>query len=206
VDEYLETQLPRVDSHATIAKVCLSLLLCTPMSASLLESPVLTNYFSSRAYLEIWMSLGCSPTNVSAARKDGQTPLHIDTESGHEVLAQLLIDREADVSAADKDGWTPLHFALGVAHEVVARLLIDRRADVTVADKGGCTPLHYALEGGGPASCQPVQSRASFFVGGRDVGSLVDEQPGHRLVPSPRRCAVVSTRLCRRPRRRLPGR
>ena len=66
--------------------------------------------------------------DISAARKDGQTPLHAAVESGHEVVARLLIDGSADVSAADKDGSTPLHVAERNGHEAVARLLRGRGA------------------------------------------------------------------------------
>ena len=48
---------------------------------------------------------------VSAADKDGPTPLHFAMRYRDEAVAQLLIDGRADVLAADKHGQTPLHFA-----------------------------------------------------------------------------------------------
>jgi len=65
---------------------------------------------------------------VSAADRDGWTPLHRASHEGHEAVARLLVGRGADVSAADKDGWTPLHRATQIGHMAVARLLRAREA------------------------------------------------------------------------------
>jgi sirohydrochlorin ferrochelatase len=99
--------------------------------------------------------------DVSAARKDGWTPLHLASRGGHEAVAQLLFDRGADVSAADEDGETPLHFASSGGYEAVARLLIDRGADVSAARKDGWTPLHLASRGGREAVAQLLIDRGA---------------------------------------------
>ncbi|KAF5250374.1 hypothetical protein FANTH_4474 [Fusarium anthophilum] len=49
--------------------------------------------------------------NVEAVNR--RTPLHLASLSGNEIIAQLLLQREADVNAADDRGCTPLHLASG---------------------------------------------------------------------------------------------
>jgi len=65
VDEYLETQLPRVDSHAKIAKVCLSLL-CTPGAGGITTLPV-----KHRNHTTVIVTFCCTP------RYFGHGTLHV---------------------------------------------------------------------------------------------------------------------------------
>ena len=46
--------------------------------------------------------------DVEAPISDGRAPLHLAAVSGHETVAQLLIDRCADVTTAKPDVSTPL--------------------------------------------------------------------------------------------------
>ena len=84
--------------------------------------------------------------DVSAAEKDGWTPLHFAARNGYKAVIRLLIDGGADISAAEKDGWTPLHVAEQNGHEAVARLLHDRGATGTQLTAARCPdPLPLAL-------------------------------------------------------------
>ena len=67
--------------------------------------------------LEISSQLIDKGADVTAAAKDGWTPLHWASRCGDEALVRLLIDNGADVAAADNDGWTPLHGASVWGHE-----------------------------------------------------------------------------------------
>jgi ankyrin repeat protein len=48
---------------------------------------------------------------VAAQNKDGETPLHLASLSGHVEVARMLIEHGADVAAQNKDLETPLHLA-----------------------------------------------------------------------------------------------
>ncbi len=68
--------------------------------------------------------------NVNAKNKDGATPLHFATLSGHRDVAELLISKGADVKAREKHGGTPLYFAAIMGHKDIAELLIAKGAKV----------------------------------------------------------------------------
>ena len=76
------------------------------------------------------------------------TSLHEAAAGGHEQIARLLLDHQADVSSKAKDGATALFWAVFVGHETVARLLIENQADVSAKGNDGRTPLHFAALGG----------------------------------------------------------
>ena len=58
-------------------------------------------------------------------------------EKGHDDVARLLIEKDADVGQAKNDGKTPLLWACAKGHDDVARLLIEKDADVGQAKNDG---------------------------------------------------------------------
>lgn len=67
--------------------------------------------------------------------KDGLTPLHCASRSGHEGAVDLLLERGAQVLAKTKNGLGPLHMAVQGDHVSCCRLLLYHKApidDVTV--------------------------------------------------------------------------
>ena len=67
---------------------------------------------------------------------------------GHEGLARLLIENEADVFAQENYGWTALHHAARGGHETVARLLLDAGASEQTQTNHGRTPEDLATAHG----------------------------------------------------------
>ena len=76
------------------------------------------------------------------------TALHdacfLSISTGDGLVAQLLLDHNADVSAKDMDGATPLHNAAVRGHVLVAGLLLAQGADVSVKDRFRNTPRELA--------------------------------------------------------------
>ena len=77
---------------------------------------------------------------------DNLTPLHIASLSGHEEVARILLDCNADVVCENEDKRTPLHLASKEGHLQVVRVLLERSAPTTARDKDGSTPLHLTLQ------------------------------------------------------------
>lgn len=122
-------------------------------------------------------------SDVNAADKSGQTPLHkVRSVSA----AELLLAHGADAAVKDKDGRTPFDMALTGGHNGVARLLakyaifpaMTSRDSRTVQrilyafpevlgarDKDGATPLHYAADEGSKPVCE------LFISAGADVNA-----------------------------------
>ena len=98
--------------------------------------------------LEGMKDLLAEGADVNAMDKDGNTPLHIVTHSGHKEMIKLLISNGAHVNAKDEGGWTPLHFAASGGHKEIAELMLANGADVNAKDFSDYTPLHRAAGGG----------------------------------------------------------
>jgi len=65
--------------------------------------------------------------DTTAQTKDGSTPLHLASLSGHIGLAQFLVKCGADTKAQDKNGSTPLNLASERGHTELARFLIQHQ-------------------------------------------------------------------------------
>ena len=89
---------------------------------------------------------------MAAQNKDGETPLHLASLSGHVEVARMLIEHGADVAAQNKDLETPLHLAYRPDSRSfqskepgkVSQLLFEQGADVNPKNKDGLTPFHLA--------------------------------------------------------------
>jgi ankyrin repeat protein len=74
----------------------------------------------------------------------GMHPLHIASEYGQFMVAQVLLTHQADANGRDEGDWTPLHFASLNGNSKVARLLLEHGADVNPKTHVGSTPLFCA--------------------------------------------------------------
>ena len=88
-----------------------------------------------------------------AAAADGNTPLLMASQRGHEAVAAMLLDAGASVHAASKDNFTVLMAAsLGGLDSLVTRLLPLSQIDAAVVashpTQAGCTALTYAKQQG----------------------------------------------------------
>ncbi|KAE8152392.1 hypothetical protein BDV25DRAFT_151245 [Aspergillus avenaceus] len=82
--------------------------------------------------------------DLSAASKNGNTPLHNAQAYGSIHLIRALLDHGADVSKPNTSGTTPLHRqATNITSLGIARLLLESGADVNATDLKGNTPLHW---------------------------------------------------------------
>ncbi|KAJ1483307.1 ankyrin repeat-containing domain protein [Baffinella frigidus] len=95
---------------------------------------------------------------VDVKNRDGNTPLHVVAQEGHEALAVALVAAGADKDAKTDDGDTPLHWAAANGHLAVARALVAAGADKDAQNTYGDTPLHLAVS-------QGLESLALALVG-----------------------------------------
>ena len=96
-----------------------------------------------------WLITVCSQcVNVSSGRRS-KTPLHISSEQGQFMVAQVLLTHHADANARDSNNWTPLHFASLHERSKVVRLLLEHNADVNSESNVGETPLFVLSKGNG---------------------------------------------------------
>eukprot|EP00438_Fugacium_kawagutii_P032404 Skav234907 [mRNA] locus=scaffold840:800366:802544:+ [translate_table: standard] len=94
-------------------------------------------------------SLACESGKRSWLAKDnnGFTALMFAARGGHEAVARLLLEHDADVGSATTKNETALMFAAQGGHEAVARLLLDHGADAATARTDGFTALMFAARG-----------------------------------------------------------
>ncbi|KAF8534011.1 hypothetical protein BDD12DRAFT_897231 [Trichophaea hybrida] len=150
-----------------------------------LDMNMLLSYACRFGYLLLVQYLLVNGGDVSAANKDGRTPLLLASSNGHEAVARLLLDKGADVSAADKYGKTPLLEALSNGHEAVARLLLDKGADVSAADEYGRTPLLEASSNGHEAVARLLLDKGADASAADEYGRtplLEASSNGHEAV------------------------
>ncbi|KAJ5610789.1 hypothetical protein N7510_007508 [Penicillium lagena] len=72
---------------------------------------------------------------VNSRTVDGETPLWIAAEKGHDMAGRVFIDHGADVNVPNADGFQPLWIAAEGGHSVMVELLISHGADVNAGTK-----------------------------------------------------------------------
>ena len=77
---------------------------------------------------------------------NGNAPIHIAAQNGHNDLVKLLIRKKADLNAKNAKGNTGLHMAIGYDYYETAMLLISNGADPEMLNEGGF-PAKFGLEG-----------------------------------------------------------
>ncbi|HXI31348.1 MAG TPA: ankyrin repeat domain-containing protein [Vicinamibacterales bacterium] len=87
--------------------------------------------------------------DVSAARGDGTTALHVAAQRNDAELASLLITAGANLRATTRlGGYTPLHLASQNGATAVIKALAAAGADVNARTSTGATPLMFAAASG----------------------------------------------------------
>ncbi|WP_420632558.1 ankyrin repeat domain-containing protein [Candidatus Palauibacter sp.] len=130
----------------------LALLLATALSAGVVaqEGPPVAGHrlldAAQGGEAEVVRALAREGADVSAARGDGITALHLAAERGHAGVVRVLIDAGAAVEAGTRIGrYTPLHLAGRGGHGEVVALLLGAGADPNAATtNSGVTALHLA--------------------------------------------------------------
>jgi hypothetical protein len=107
------------------------------------------------AQLEVINVLLQYGADVTLKDQFGQTPLHIATTKGPDVVSAIL-NKKPDVNAQDKDGETPLHRAVHSVHyPEFVELLLAHGARVDIRDRRGETPLDILVARGGRFVSEP---------------------------------------------------
>ncbi len=106
----------------------------------------------------LWV--GCAPVTdadlraaldqsaVKAAKKRGDTDLHVAAGKGDSSATLALIGQKADLNAVNDNDHTPLMLAIRQEQTNTAKLLIAKGAKVDLADEQGDTALHHAVRAG----------------------------------------------------------
>ncbi|KAJ5347716.1 uncharacterized protein N7506_000969 [Penicillium brevicompactum] len=79
---------------------------------------------------------------------DGQTPLLLSVDQGHEESTRVLLDNNAAPDCRDSDGQTPLFYAASNGWVGIAQLLLAKSANPNAMDVRGQTPLSQAMDNG----------------------------------------------------------
>ena len=75
---------------------------------------------------------------------EGQTPLYLAAELGHQRIVKLLLDKGAEVNAQGGKYGNALQAAVAGNHTAIVELLLNNGADVSRHDSQGKSVLHYA--------------------------------------------------------------
>ncbi|KAK7483839.1 hypothetical protein BaRGS_00024947 [Batillaria attramentaria] len=108
---------------------------------------------------------------VSVNSNDGETPLHVAIQGGHEELMKFLLEQRADVEARDERGFTPFHVACSFDKHDAMHLLLDKGAKVNTKAKDDVTPLHTASRYGFKYVLDELL-RAGAEVDAKDVNGM----------------------------------
>ena len=101
-----------------------------------------------------WKLLEHQNVNVTSRDINGQTPLSLAAENGHDGIFKVLlyrsnavyVDGHVNVNSMDWCGHTPLAWAAGKGHEAVVRALLDvPNVNKTPVDSSGWTLLSLSL-------------------------------------------------------------
>lgn len=81
-----------------------------------------------------------------ADETNGNRPIHIASQNGHNDLVKLLIKKKADLASKNLKGNTALHMAVGYDYYETAQLLMKAGADPEVVNEAGIA-AKFGLEG-----------------------------------------------------------
>jgi hypothetical protein len=88
--------------------------------------------------------LAVDGTQLDAATRSGNTPLHRAAAYGHREVVSLLLTAGADIDCVNEEGATALSRAARWGHADVVRLLLKAGADPEVGDGNGRLPRAWA--------------------------------------------------------------
>lgn len=77
---------------------------------------------------------------------NGNCPIHIAAQNGHNDIIKLLIEKKVNVNAKNGKGNTGVHMAVGYDYYDAAKMLIEAGADDTLENDAGF-PANLGLEG-----------------------------------------------------------
>ena len=115
-------------------------------------------------------SLLSQSANVNLKNGDGETPLLIAAQRGHEEVVKLLLERiEVNADSMDKDNQSPLSYAAAGGHEKIVKLLLDRNdVKADAKDLYNRSPLSYAAEQGYETVVELLLKRNDVKANSRD--------------------------------------
>lgn len=106
------------------------------------------------------LGVGCAPvtstdlraaldqSKVKAAKKRGDTDLHITAAKGDSTAVLTLIGQGVDLNAVNDNGHTSLMLAIRQEQADTAKVLVAHGAKADLADEKGDTALHHAIRAG----------------------------------------------------------
>jgi ankyrin repeat protein len=94
------------------------------------------------------MRAALDQSKVKAAKKRGDTDLHIAAAKGDSTAVMTLIGEGAALNAVNDNGHTPLMLAIRQEQTDTAKVLVARGAKADLADEKGDTALHHAIRAG----------------------------------------------------------
>lgn len=109
----------------------------------------------------VWLLLTQSNVRIDIRDRNGQTPLSLAAENGHEGIVQMLLERGTTTETQDSKSQTPLLLAAVNGHESVVQMLLERGARTEPNTKYGHTPLSLAAAKGHEGIVQMLLQRGA---------------------------------------------
>ena len=81
---------------------------------------------------------------VGLQNNNGETPLLVAAQLGHDECVDIFIDCNADLAAVDFNGYAALHMAVAYNRVETVKILLQKGADANAKDNEGITSLHDA--------------------------------------------------------------